>query len=78
MCVSDSAAAVLVIRRRCPRSNCDRLFSVISDANIVGTPGNTVTCSRTMVSSTFTGKLKLRSSTTVAPSLKPISTWYRP
>ena len=42
---------------------------------MVGTPGKTVTRSRTIVSSTLTGKANERSSTTVAPSRKAIRTW---
>ena len=64
MCASDSAAAVFVIIRSARRSKLPRFESAISIENIVGTPGNTVTCSRAITSSTLTGNEKLRSMTT--------------
>ena len=50
-------------------------FKFISKANIVGTPANTVTCSRAITSSNLTGKANDRSNTTVAPTPAAINTW---
>ena len=47
----------------------------INIEKIVGTPGNTVTLCSAIFSSTLTGNVKDRSSTTVAPTLTPIRSW---
>ena len=55
-CGSGSAAAALVSKRSEPRSKRDRSLTPSIAANRLGTPGNTVTRSRSSDSSSFTGK----------------------